>query len=75
MHNWLDTFLEFYIAVILTCEYFLGRSDLDLKKEEKRRQAKKSKILEPTPLSRGGNPPDVVLVPRTSGSVKEGETR
>lgn len=42
MHEWLDTFLELYIAVILTVEYFYGRSDSDIKKEEKR-QANKRK--------------------------------
>ena len=39
--HWIDTVLEAYIAIILTIEYLWGRSDTDLKKEEKR--AKKSK--------------------------------
>lgn len=43
MHEWLDTILELYIAVILTVEYLWGRSDTDIKKEEKRRAAKKLK--------------------------------
>lgn len=42
MHEWIDTFLELYIAVILTVEYLWGRSDTDIKKEEKRK-AKKDK--------------------------------
>lgn len=41
MHAWLDTFLELYIAVILTVEYLWGRSDTDIKKEEKRTAAKR----------------------------------
>lgn len=40
MHAWLDTIVEIYIAVILTVEYFWGRSDADLKREEKRRRKK-----------------------------------
>lgn len=46
MHAWLDTILELYIAVILTVEYLWGRSDTDIKKEEKRRQAKKKHDFE-----------------------------
>lgn len=41
MHQWLDTILEAYIALILTLEYFWGRSDADLKREEKRKQTKR----------------------------------
>lgn len=41
MHQWIDTLLELYIAVILTIEYLWGRSDTDIKKEEKRRAKKK----------------------------------
>lgn len=43
MHKWIDTLLELYIAIILTLEYLWGRSDTDIKKEEKRKQAKKNK--------------------------------
>lgn len=41
MHEWIDTLLELYIAIILTVEYLWGRSDTDIKKEEKRRAAKR----------------------------------
>ena len=46
LHQWLDTILEAYIAYILTREYYYGRSDSDLKKEEKRKQAKKKPEFE-----------------------------
>ncbi len=46
IHQWLDTLLELYICFILTMEYFWGRSDSDIKHEEKRkRAAKKERIL------------------------------
>ncbi len=41
MHEWLNTLLELYICAILTAEYFYGRSDADIKREEKRKQAKR----------------------------------
>jgi len=53
LHQWLDTILEAYIAYILTREYYYGRSDSDLKKEEKRRQAKKKPEYESLPTGEG----------------------
>lgn len=41
MHQWLDTILELYICGILTAEYFYGRSDADIKREEKRKASKR----------------------------------
>ncbi len=46
MHGWIDTILEAYIAVVLTVEYLWGRSDTDIKKEEKRKQAKREPRFE-----------------------------
>jgi len=40
VREWLMILLDFYICVILTIEYFWGRSDSDLKNEAK----KKTKI-------------------------------
>jgi hypothetical protein len=34
----LSTFLEAYIALMLTVEYFWGRSDADMKNEAKRKR-------------------------------------
>lgn len=51
MHQYLDTFLELYIAVILTVEYFYGRSDSDIKKEEKRKA--KRRVLNFESLNQG----------------------
>ena len=36
-----STILEAYIALILTAEYFFGRSDTDIKREESRKRKKK----------------------------------
>lgn len=41
MHSYIDTILEIYICCILTAEYFYGRSDADLKREEKRKKSRK----------------------------------
>ncbi len=46
MHEWLDTILEAYIALVLTMEYFLGRSDVDLQREEKRKAKKREPRFE-----------------------------
>jgi predicted nucleic acid-binding protein len=40
-HELLRDAFDLYICVILTVEYFYGRSDTDLKKEEKRRAKKR----------------------------------
>lgn len=37
MTDWLAIALDFYICVILTVEYFWGRSDMDIKNEAKKR--------------------------------------
>lgn len=47
MHNWLDTILEAYIAYILTMEYYWGRSDTDIKREERRKAKKGKERVEP----------------------------
>lgn len=41
MHEWIDTILEAYIALVLTVEYLWGRSDTDIKKEETRKRKKR----------------------------------
>lgn len=46
IHSCLDTILEAYIAVILTVEYFYGRSDSDIKKEEKRKASKRKLVFD-----------------------------
>lgn len=72
LHSYVDTVLEAYIALILTLEYFLGRSDIDIKREEKRRQTKKSKDLDASPLSRRSGEKDMALEPGAPGNPKEG---
>lgn len=73
LHSYIDTVLEAYIAYILTMEYFFGRSDIDLKREEKRRQTKKSKGVESTSVSSGGDKTNVVLEPGAPGSPQTGK--
>lgn len=60
MHNWLDTILEAYIAYILTREYYWGRSDTDLKREEKRREARKKRVV-PQQISHSSGQKDVEM--------------
>lgn len=43
MHGYIDTFLELYIAIILTVEYLWGRSDTDIKSEAKRKNKAREK--------------------------------
>lgn len=43
MHEWLDTLLEAYICLILTLEYFWGRSDMDIKNEVRRKKKAREK--------------------------------
>lgn len=53
MHQWLDTLLELYIAIILTVEYLWGRSDTDIKKEEKRKMNKRKLSFESLTIGEG----------------------
>lgn len=69
MHNWLDTILEAYIAYILTMEYYFGRSDTDLKKEEKRKAKKR---VDPPQISRPSSSEDVAVGPATQISAQQG---
>ena len=40
LREWIMLIAELYICVILTVEYMWGRSDTDIKKEEKRKRKK-----------------------------------
>jgi len=46
IREWLMVGAELYICYILTREYYWGRSDMDIKREEKRKQAKRKMTFE-----------------------------
>ena len=73
MHNWLDTILEAYIAYILTMEYFYGRSDTDIKREEKRRKTKAEKRVGSAQISYPSGEKDVAVGPSAQAGIKQGD--
>ncbi len=79
MHNWLDTILEAYIAYILTREYYFGRSDTDLKREETRKAKKRSnqatQALDSAQISNSGGKKDMALGSPTQDSVAKSPDR
>jgi hypothetical protein len=42
-HELIQDGFEFYICIILTLEYFFGRSDMDIKNEAKRKKKAREK--------------------------------
>ena len=68
MHSWLDTILEAYIAYILTREYYFGRSDTDLKREETRKAKKR---VDSAQVSNSGGKKDMALGPTAQDSPKQ----
>ncbi len=74
MHQWIDTLLELYICGVLTAEYFYGRSDLDIKREETRRQTKvekRKKALATPQVPHSGGKKDVAVGSSAQGSSTE----
>lgn len=72
LHHWLDTLFEGYIAYILTMEYYFGRSDTDLKKEEKRKRAK---AVVATPLPHSSGTKDLAVGPSTQACTPAGASK
>ena len=53
VREWLMLIAEYYLCGILTIEYFFGRSDTDIKKEESRKANRKKMTLPEQNLTDG----------------------